>query len=81
MPLTATIRRESKGRGGKQVTTVAGLHTLGAQKLEALASELKRRCGTGGTVAGGVIELQGDRRDVVEADLRARGIVVKRAGG
>jgi translation initiation factor 1 len=46
-----------------------------------LASELKRRCGTGGTAKDGVIEIQGDHRDVLVAELERRGFTVKRAGG
>jgi translation initiation factor 1 len=77
-----TIRREIKGRRGKQVTTLSGLAYLGEAKLADLASDLKRLCGTGGTVeAGGTILLQGDRRDAVQAALEKRGFTVKRAGG
>ena len=50
----------------------------GSQKL---ATELKRRCGAGGTVKGGVIEIQGDHRDLLVAELTKRGYTVKRAGG
>jgi translation initiation factor 1 len=49
--------------------------------LAALASELKRRCGTGGTAKDGVIEIQGDHRDLLVAELEQRGYTVKRAGG
>ena len=81
MPPTVTIRRETKHRGGKQVTAIAGLAFLGDAGLRALASELKRRCASGGTAAGGTIELQGDHRDAVQEVLERRGYVVKRAGG
>ena len=82
MPLTVTIRRESKGRRGKQVTTLAGLSSLGDARLAELASELKRRCATGGTVeVGGTIVLQGDHRDTAEAEIVKRGFLAKRAGG
>ncbi len=74
------IRREVKGRRGKPVTTVFGL-PLDAAALRELASELKRRCGTGGSCKDGVIEIQGDHRDRIAADLVARGYRVKRAGG
>jgi translation initiation factor 1 len=69
-----------KGRGGKTVTTVSGV-PLASDALRALARELKRRCGTGGSTREGVIEIQGDHRDVLVAELEARGYPVKRAGG
>jgi translation initiation factor 1 len=74
------VRREVKGRRGKPVTTVEGV-PLDADALRELASELKRRCGTGGSVKDGVIEIQGDHRDDVIPLLEARGWRVKRAGG
>lgn len=46
---------------GKAVTVIAGLHTYGAKRLEAIAKELKTTFATGGTVKGGVIEIQGDK--------------------
>lgn len=74
------IRRESKGRGGKTVTVVVGL-TLGDDGIKQLAGELKKRCGTGGTVKDGSIEIQGDHRDLLLAELASRGYKVKAAGG
>jgi translation initiation factor 1 len=74
------VRREVKGRRGKTVTAISGV-PLPADGLRALAGELKRRCGTGGSVVEGVIEIQGDHRDVLVAELEARGYTVKRAGG
>lgn len=79
--MQVVLRRESKGRAGKQVTTISGLAPLGDAKIAALATELKRRCASGGTVEGGTILLQGDHRDAVEAELVGRGFRVKRAGG
>jgi translation initiation factor 1 len=77
---TVRVGRETKGRRGKAVTVVRGL-SLGAGELDDLARELKRLCGTGGTVKDGVIEIQGDQRDRVVAALADRGFRVKRAGG
>jgi translation initiation factor 1 len=74
------VRREVAGRRGKPVTTVSGV-PLASDALRDLAGELKRRCGTGGTAKDGIIEIQGDHRDVVIAELEARGYTVKRAGG
>lgn len=74
------VSRETKGRKGKGVTLVTGL-PLSGDELAALGKALKKRCGAGGTVKDGVIEVQGDRRDVLVAELEARGYRVKRAGG
>ncbi|MEE2678230.1 MAG: translation initiation factor Sui1 [Myxococcota bacterium] len=74
------VRRETKGRRGKTVTTISGV-PLTPDALKDLAAELKRRCGTGGSARDGVIEIQGDHRDVLVAELEARGYTVKRAGG
>jgi translation initiation factor 1 len=77
---TVRVRRETQGRGGKTVTTISGV-PVADDALAALASDLKRRCGTGGTAKDGVIEIQGDHRDVLIAELEKRGYTVKRAGG
>lgn len=74
------VSRLSQGRRGKTVTEIRGLG-LAAEALDDLARDLKQRCGTGGTVRGEVIELQGDRRDAVVSELQQRGWQVKRAGG
>jgi translation initiation factor 1 len=73
------VGRESKGRGGKVVTLVSGLPVTGAE-LAMLATALKKRCSTGGTVKDAVIEIQGEHRDVIVAELLARGFKAKRAG-
>ena len=74
------VRRETSGRRGKAVTSVAGVPVDDAQ-LRELAGRLKKRCGVGGSVKDGVIELQGDHRDVVAELLRADGYDVVLAGG
>ena len=74
------VRRETKGRGGKTVTTVSGV-ALASDALRDLAKELKQRCGTGGAVKDGVIEIQGDHRTPIVAALEERGYEVKLAGG
>ena len=73
------VSRQTKGRKGKGVTVVTGL-PLSQAELAELGAELKRRCGSGGTVKAGVIEIQGDHRDVIAAELAARGWQTKRAG-
>jgi translation initiation factor 1 len=74
------VGRETKGRKGKGITVVAGLPITGTE-LEVLATRLKKRCGSGGTVRDGVIEIQGDHRDVLVAELAALGYVARRSGG
>jgi len=74
------VSRETQGRKGKGVTVVSGLG-LAPAGLEALATELKKRCGSGGTVDADRIEIQGDHRDRLVAELTARGWTVRRAGG
>jgi translation initiation factor 1 len=74
------VRRETSGRRGKAVTTVADV-PLDDAGLKDLAGRLKRRCGVGGSIKDGVIELQGDHRDVVVEVLRADGYDVVLAGG
>jgi translation initiation factor 1 len=74
------VRREVGGRRGKTVTTIAGV-PLADDALRELAGRLKKRCGVGGSVKDGVIELQGDHRDVVMGVLRDAGYDVVAAGG
>lgn len=74
------IRRETSGRKGKGVTTVTGI-PLTNTELKALAKKLKQRCGTGGAVKEGVVEIQGDHRETLKAALEAEGYTVKLSGG
>lgn len=74
------VGRETKGRKGKGVTVISGL-TLPAAQLAALATQLKKRCGSGGTVDGDRIEIQGDHRDVIVEELIKQGWQAKRSGG
>lgn len=79
-PSVVRVGRETQGRAGKGVTTVTGL-PLSASDLEALATKLKKRCGSGGTVREGSIEIQGDHRDSIVAELIKLGWSAKRSGG
>ena len=86
-PAPAAPRRDGVVRislnrlgGGKMVSSVSGV-PLGAAELEELGRELKRKCGTGGTVKDWKIEIQGDKRAVLKAELEKRGYTVKLAGG
>lgn len=73
------VGKSTKGRRGKLVSTVTGV-PLDAEALAQLAGELKRRCGTGGALKDGIIEIQGDHRDTLVEELEKRGFKVKRAG-
>ena len=72
------VFREKAGRGGKVVTVVRGLP---GGDLAAVASDLKKLCGSGGAVKAGAVEVQGDHRERIAARLQARGYRVKLAGG
>ncbi|MFA5688942.1 MAG: hypothetical protein WC959_07325 [Kiritimatiellales bacterium] len=74
------VGRETKGRKGAGVTVISGIpaHPAGLAKL---AGQFKRQCGTGGTVKNGVIEIQGEHRDLLVEELKKLGYAVKRSGG
>jgi len=74
------LMRETKGRKGKGVTLINGL-PLDPVALKKLAKSLKQKCGSGGSVKNGVIEIQGDHRDALEKELVKLRYKVKRAGG
>lgn len=74
------VRRETSGRRGKAVTTVSEI-PLSDAEIKALANELKKLCGVGGTAKNRVIELQGDHRDKVLQHLKAAGYDAVAAGG
>jgi len=74
------VGREVAGRGGKGVTVVSGL-ALDTAQLEELSARLKRMCGAGGAVKDGRIEIQGEHRDRLVAELCRLGFEAKRAGG
>ena len=74
------LRREVKGRGGGTVIVISGIPRNTAE-IKELAGVLKKKCGCGGTVKDGVIEIQGDHRDALSVELQARGFKVKLAGG
>lgn len=74
------LMRETKGRKGKGVTLITGL-PLDDTPLKQLAKSLKQKCGSGGSIKNGVIEIQGDHRTELEKELTRLGYKVKRAGG
>jgi translation initiation factor 1 len=79
-PARVRVGREVAGRGGKGVSVIRGL-PLPAAALEELATRLKRLCGAGGGVRDGAIEIQGEHRDRLVAELLKLGYEAKRAGG
>lgn len=74
------VSKETKGRKGKGVTLVTGL-PMHPDGLKDLARELKQKCGSGGTVKKGIIEIQGDHRDVIVKELQDKGYAAKKSGG
>ena len=74
------LMRQTKGRKGKGVTLISGL-PLAGKELKNLAKSLKQKCGCGGAVKNGIVEIQGDHRDSLEKELADLGYKVKRAGG
>ena len=74
------IKRETKGRKGKGVTTISGIDSQ-AHDLKKIAANMKKRCGTGGAIKDGVIEIQGDQKEIVKMELEKLGFKVKFAGG
>ncbi|HGM6825313.1 TPA: stress response translation initiation inhibitor YciH [Serratia marcescens] len=74
------IQRQTSGRKGKGVCLIAGVD-LDDAALDKLAAELKKKCGCGGSVKDGVIEIQGDKRDLLKQLLEAKGMKVKLTGG
>ena len=82
VPRDGVVRllRDRKSRGGKTVTLVTGVNGP-ASALAGLLSDLKRMCGTGGTLRGDILKIQGDFRDRLRAELERRGYTVKIAGG
>ena len=74
------IQRQTSGRKGAGVSLITGLD-LPDDELKTLASELKKRCGCGGAIKNGVIEIQGEKRDLLKQLLEQKGFIVKLAGG
>ncbi|QBR51928.1 stress response translation initiation inhibitor YciH [Erwinia sp. QL-Z3] len=74
------LQRQTSGRKGKGVCLITGLE-MNDVEIEKLAAELKKKCGCGGSVKEGVIEIQGDKRDLLKTLLEAKGLKVKLAGG
>ena len=74
------LQRQTKGRNGKPVTLITGV-PLAAPELKKLSSELKNKCGVGGSVEGANILIQGDKRPLLRELLEQHGFKVKLAGG
>jgi translation initiation factor 1 len=70
-------KREVKGRGGKTVTTISNI----GENAKNIQKDLQRLCGAGGTTKQGIIEIQGDHREKIQAYLQKKGYVVKISGG
>lgn len=66
--------------GGKMASVVTGV-PLDEDDLKDLARSLKQKCGVGGSVKDFNIEIQGDKRNVIKAELEKKGYTVKLSGG
>jgi len=75
------VSRQKAGRGGKTVTVVTGFKGIGAEEKQSLAKTIQKRCGVGGAVKGGNLEIQGDKREEVKAALEEAGFHVVFVGG
>jgi translation initiation factor 1 len=62
------------------MTVITGL-PLEQDDLAALAKKLKQKCGAGGTIKDGIVEIQGDHRDTLVEELKKLGFAAKRSGG
>ena len=74
------IQKQTSGRKGAGVSVITGLD-LSDEELKKLAAELKKRCGCGGSVKNGIIEIQGEKRDLLQQLLEQKGFTVKLSGG
>ena len=74
------IQKQTSGRKGAGVSVITGLD-LSDEELKKLAAELKKRCGCGGAVKNGIIEIQGEKRDLLKQLLEQKGFKVKLSGG
>ncbi len=74
------IQKQTSGRKGAGVSVITGLD-LSDEELKKLAAELKKRCGCGGSVKSGMIEIQGEKRDLLKQLLEQKGFTVKLSGG
>ena len=74
------VRLERKGRGGKTVSIIEGILSPKIGK-EALLKHLKNKLGSGGTIQGDLLEIQGDQRDRLVEVLNELGYKAKKAGG
>ncbi len=74
------LMRQTKGRKGKGVTLISGL-PLSGDKLKALTKSLKQKCGSGGAIKNGLVEIQGEHRELLQKELTGLGYTVKLSGG
>jgi translation initiation factor 1 len=74
------IQASRKGRKGKTVTIISGFQSK-PDTLTTLAKQLKAKCGSGGTVKDGTIEIQGDHAQTLLTALKTLGYRAKVSGG
>ena len=72
------IQVEKKGRGGKIATFIDGFdNEWTLEEIEMLASEIKKRLGTGGSFRDNEILIQGNRKEEIKTFLKSKGYKVK----
>ncbi len=74
------LRLDTKGRKGKGVTLITGI-PLTPSELKAFAKKLKKKCGSGGSIKDGTVEIQGDHVALLMTELGKQGWTVRRSGG
>lgn len=74
------VRLDTKGRKGKGVTLITGI-PLAPSELKAFAKKLKKKCGSGGSIQSGTVEIQGDHVALLLTELGKQGWTVRRSGG
>jgi translation initiation factor 1 len=78
--MTNSITSDPRITSGQPVIVITGIQASD-DNLHSIAQQLKKLCGSGGTVKDGTIEIQGDHCEKVQARLTEMGYKVKRAGG
>ncbi|MEM9159230.1 MAG: translation initiation factor [Verrucomicrobiota bacterium] len=74
------VRKRSSGGAG-WVTVVQGFVGISNEEKNELKKQIQKRCGTGGSLKDGKIEIQGDKREEIKGVLEKAKFRVVFAGG